>query len=219
MNCTTLRSAGWLAALMLLLSCIALAASPKVERTGPLAGSALSDALRQSVEAKGYRISLEDGWTAEFWFARELKADKKDVPGALYPELSNGEFVGVVRFPQGMSDFRGQTLPAGFYTLRYQLLPQDGNHMGVAPNPDFLLASPVADDARPEQAYVYRKLVALSAKSTGTGHPAVIALETAGQSGAVAKEENGNIVFSVDAPASVGASEKLGIVIKGAAAQ
>lgn len=87
--------------------------------------------------------------------------------------------------------------------------------MGVAPNPDFLLASPVADDARPEQAYVYRKLVALSAKSTGTGHPAVIALEGFGQPGAVTKEDNGNIVFSVDVPAS----EKLGIVLKGAAAQ
>jgi hypothetical protein len=186
---------------------------------GPLTGSGISDALRQSVAGKGYRITLEDGWTAEFWFVRELKTEKKDVPGALYPELSNGEFVGVVRFPQGMSDFRGQTLPAGFYTLRYQSLPQDGNHMGVAPNPDFLLASPVADDARPEQAYVYRKLIALSAKSTGTGHPAVIALESAGQSGAVTKEDNGNVVFSADVSAPAGASEKLGIVVKGAAAQ
>ncbi|HEY1732139.1 MAG TPA: hypothetical protein VGG15_10340 [Terriglobales bacterium] len=201
------------------MTCTGLAASPKVERMGPLTGSGISDALRQSVAGKGYRITLEDGWTAEFWFVRELKTEKKDVPGALYPELSNGEFVGVVRFPQGMSDFRGQTLPAGFYTLRYQSLPQDGNHMGVAPNPDFLLASPVADDARPEQAYVYRKLIALSAKSTGTGHPAVIALESTGQSGAVTKEDNGNVVFSADVSAPAGASEKLGIVVKGAAAQ
>ncbi len=60
----------------------------------------------------------------------------------------------MVRFPQGMSDYRGQSLPPGVYTLRYQLLPQDGNHMGVAPNPDFLLASPAASDSRPEQSYV-----------------------------------------------------------------
>ncbi len=193
--------------------------NPKVDKLASLPTTGLSEALRQAVDAKGYRVTLEDGWTAEFWFVRELKTDKKDVPGALYPELSNGEFVGVVRFSQGMSDFRGQTLAAGFYTLRYQLLPQDGNHMGVAPNPDFLLASPVADDARPEQAYVYKKLLALSAKSTGTGHPAVIALEAAGQSGATAKEENGNIVFSADVPLSAGATEKLGIVVKGTAAQ
>jgi len=218
MKSVTLRSAR-LTAIILLLTCAALAVSPKVEHIGPLPASAVSGGLRQSVADKGYRVTLEDGWTAELWFARELKTDKKDAPGALYPQLSNGEFAGVVRFPQGMSDFRGQSLPAGFYTLRYQMLPQDGNHMGVAPNPDFLLASPVTDDARPEQAYVYKKLIALSAKSTGTGHPAVIALESAGQSGAVAKEENGNIVFSAAVPTSAGASEKLGIVIKGAAAQ
>lgn len=218
MKFAAVRSARRLA-LIALLSCAAFAAAPKVERIGPLPRGTVSDGLRQSVADKGYRVALEDGWMAEFWFARELKTDKKDVPGALYPELSNGEFAGVVRFPQGMSDFRGQALPAGFYTLRYQLLPQDGNHMGVAPNPDFLLASPVADDSRPEQAYVLRKLVALSAKSTGTGHPAVIALESAGQPGTVTKEENGNVVFSVEVPGPAGAGEKLGIVIKGAAAQ
>ena len=185
-----------LAVLIAVFSCTALAASPKVERIGPCAG-AVSDALRQSVDAKGYRVTLEDGWNAEFWFARNLKTEKKDVSGALNPELSDGEFVGVASFPQGMSDYRGQSLSAGYYTLRYQLLPQDGNHMGVSPNPDFLLASPAADDSRPEQAYVFKKLIALSARSTGTGHPAVIALEGSGQAGAVAKEESGDIVFSV----------------------
>lgn len=117
-----------------------------------------------------------------------------------------------------MSDFRGQSIAAGIYTLRYELLPQDGNHMGVAPNPDFLLASPAADDSRPEQLYVPRKLVALSAKATSTGHPAVIALETAGEPSSVVKGEDGSVVFTVELPGA-GAKQKLGIVIKGTAAQ
>jgi hypothetical protein len=191
----------------------------KVEKIGPPPASGISDALKQAVADKGYRVTLDDGWTAEFWFVRQLQTDKKDVPGALYPELSNSEFVAVVRFPQGMSDFRGQSLPAGTYTLRYLLLPQDGNHMGVSPNPDFLLASPVADDSRPEQSYVYRKLVALSAKSTSTGHPAVIALDSSAEPGTVLKEENGDILFSAEIPAVDGSAEKIGIVVKGAAAQ
>jgi hypothetical protein len=211
--CTSL----WLVVVVLLANCAAFAAAPKVEATGPPAS--LSDALKQAVAAKGWRITLDDGWIAEFWFTKQLKTEKKDLPGALYPELSNSEFVGVVRFPQGMSDYRGQSLPAGTYTLRYQLLPQDGNHMGVSPNPDFLLASPAADDTRPEQAYVERKMVALSAKSTGTGHPAVIALESAGKAGTVAKEENGNVIFGVDVPTEDGGTLKLGIVVKGAATQ
>ena len=219
MHSMRLRSARFLAVLVAVLGGAAFAASPKVEPIGPPVAGAVSESLRQSVLARGYRVTLPDGWTAEFWFVKDLKVQKKEVPGALYPELNGGQFIGIVRFPQGMSDFRGQNLAAGLYTLRYQTLPQDGNHMGVAPNPDFLLASPVAADGRPEQAYVYKKLVALSAKSTGTGHPAVIALESPGQPGAVASKENGNIVLTVDWPAALGVSEKLAIVIKGAAAQ
>ncbi len=179
-----------------------------------------SDALKQAVEQKGYRITLDDGWTAEFWFAKQLKTAAKDLPGALYPELANAEFVGVVSLPKGMTDFRGQAMPAGAYTLRYQLLPQDGNHMGVAPNPDFLLAIPVASDPNPEQGYLYKKLVALSAKTTGTNHPAVIALDTAGSPGSVVGDAQGVMVFTVAVPSSgAGATEKLGIVVKGTAGQ
>ena len=196
------------------------AAAPQVERIGALTVPGASAALKQAVEDKGYRITLDGGWTAEFWFAKQLKTAAKNVPGALYSELTNAEFVGVVNLPKGMADFRGQAIPAGVYTLRYQLLPQDGNHMGVAPNPDFLLAIPLASDPNPEQGYLYKKLVTLSAKTTGTNHPAVIALDTAGDPSSVAGDAQGVMVFTVTVPSSgESATEKLGIVVKGAAAQ
>ena len=66
----------------------------------------------------------------------------------------------MANFPKGMSDYRGQAIPPGSYTLRYAMLPQDGNHMGVAPNPDFLLAIPAAIDSDPQQNYLFRKLAA-----------------------------------------------------------
>src|ERR1017187_2593367 len=196
------------------------AAAPQVERIGALTAPGASAALKQAVEDKGYRITLDGGWTAEFWFAKQLKTAAKNVPGALYSELTNAEFVGVVNLPKGMADFRGQAIPAGVYTLRYQLLPRDGNHMGVAPNPDFLLAIPLASDPNPEQGYLYKKLVALSAKATGTNHPAVIALATAGDPSSVVGDAQGVMVFTVTVPSSgASATEKLGIVVKGAAAQ
>jgi hypothetical protein len=219
MNTAAARGTLLAAILMVVLSSACFAAGTKVVRIGPLTAADVSDGLKQAVEDKGYRVTLDDGWVAEFWLAKPLKTAKQDVPGTLYPELTDGEFVGVVRFPQGMSDFRGQSVPAGTYTLRYQLLPQDGNHTGVAPNPDFLLAIPVASDSRPAQNYVFRKLVALSAKSTGTNHPAVIALESAGDSGTVVKTEHATVVFTVAIPSTAVASEKLGIVLKGTGSQ
>lgn len=217
MNRASHRLIVYAAAFLVVASCASWAASQKVERIGA-APAALSDALRQAVQEKGYRVTLDDGWTAEFWFARQVASQEKDSPGALYPKLAPSAFIGIVKLAQGMSDFRGQSIAAGTYTLRYELLPQDGNHMGVAPNPDFLLASPAADDSRPEQLYVPRKLVALSAKATSTGHPAVIALEAAGEPSSVVKQDDGSLVFTVELPVA-GAKEKLGIVIKGTAAQ
>jgi hypothetical protein len=193
-------------------------APAQIQRIGALTVAGASDELKHAVEDKGYRVTLDDGWSADFWFARQLKTATKEVPGALYPELANAEFLGVVNLPKGMSDFRGQAIPAGAYTLRYQLLPQDGNHMGVSPNPDFLLAIPIASDPDPELHYLYKKLVGLSAKTVGANHPAVIALDSAGDPGSVVKDQN-LTAFSVALTTSAGATEKLGIVVKGAAAQ
>ena len=69
-----------------------------------------------------------------------------------------------------------------------------------APNPDFLLAIPAANDASPDATYPYKKLVTLSAKSTGTNHPAVLALGDAGEPSQVTKDEHGDTVFSVAVP-------------------
>lgn len=196
----------------------ALAADPAtVQRIGPPAN--LSDALRQAVEDKGYRVTLDDGWFVEFWFAKQLKVEKKDTPGALYPDLPDGDFVAIANFPQGMSDYRGQQIPAGFYTLRYQTIPQDGNHLGVSPNPDFLLAIPAASDPYHEQNYAFKKRVSLSAKSTGTAHPAVIAMDAAGTPGNVTKNDHGDVVFSAAVASGEGKTKTLGIVLKGTAAQ
>jgi len=210
------------ACFLLLAACIALSILParaQVTRIGALSAAAASDELKHAVEDKGYRITLDDGWAAEFWVAKQLKIAAKEGSGALYPELANSEFVGVVNFQEGMTDFRGQAIAAGVYTLRYQLLPQDGNHLGVAPNPDFLLAIPVASDLNPEQSYPYKKLVALSAQSTGTNHPAVIALSTAAEPGSLVQDDQKLTVFTIAVPASSGAAQKLGIVVKGSAAQ
>lgn len=196
------------------------AAGPKVERIGSLAATGVSDDIKKTVEEKGYGIILDDGWAAEFWFTRALATTTKDAAGALYPELTNGEFVGVVSFPKGAKDYRGQAIPAGAYTLRYQYLPQDANHMGVSPNPDFLLAVPLSADPSPPDVLPYKKLVSLSAKTTGTAHPAVIAMGTTGEPATAAKDDQGMTILTVEVTAAAsGKTEKLGIVLKGQATQ
>ena len=202
-----------------LMASAALGQTAQVDRIDSFTAVGASEEVKQALDNKGYRVRLNrDDWTAEFWFVKDLKTAAKDSPGALYPELSNAQFVGVVNLPKGMSDFRGQAIPPGVYSLRYQYLPQDANHMGVSPNPDFLLAIPIASDPDPAAKYLYRKLVSLSAQTTGA-HPAVIAMDTAGEPGKVTDEQK-TIVLTVAVPASEsGKIEKLGIVVKGQATQ
>jgi hypothetical protein len=206
--------------LVLFLPAFLFGATPTVERTGAVSAPGVPDDLKKAIEDKGYRVTLDDGWTAEFWFARALPSASKESPGALYPWFANGEFVAVANFPKGASDYRGQALPPGLYALRYQYLPQDANHMGVSPNPDFVLAVPAGADANPGDNLPLKRLVALSEKSTGTSHPAVFALAAAGTRTDVAKDDQGMIVLTVEVPtATSGKAEKLGIVIKGQATQ
>lgn len=203
---------------MSLLCAPLLATGPGVERTGALSAAGVPPDVAKAVEDKGYRVTLDDGWTADFWFARSLAtANSAAAAGALYPDLVNGQFVGVVTFPKGASDFRSQALSAGTYTLRYQYIPQDANHMGVSPNPDFLLAIPVTTDAAPADNLTLKRLVALSAKSTGTAHPAVFAMAPAGTPGTVAKDDQSMIVFTVGVTTAAGKIETVGIVLKGQA--
>jgi hypothetical protein len=217
LNTMKLRNNAPLIVLTFLLSATALAQVPKVERIASLPDG-LSHEVAVALEDKGYRITLEAGWSAELWLAKSPKLAAKDSPGALYPEFSNGQFIGVLHLPKGMSDFRGQAIPAGTYTLRYQLLPQDANHLGVSTNPDFLLAIPVATDAKPEGAYPFDQLVALSAKSTGA-HPAVIAMEKAGEPGTAIFDDQRLLILTVSVSSSGSKSEPVGIVLKGQATQ
>ena len=69
-------------------------------------------------------------------------------------------------------DGRGNAISAGTYTLRYELQPNDGNHLGTSPTPDFLLLVPVAADTNPAQTYSFDQLVRLSEQVTGKKHPA-----------------------------------------------
>jgi hypothetical protein len=176
----------------------------KVERTGAFTGPA-SDAVRQVLDPQGYRVTLSDG-TADIWL-------RKDLPG-----LDPSAFVGVVTFPAARSDFRGQTLKAGTYTLRYARMPADGNHMGAAPTSDFLLLVRAADDGDPAANLTWEKLTELSKNAAATNHPAPFNLADASSQKefpGVATNGLGHEVFFVKLKMKDGSERPIGVVLKG----
>ena len=99
----------------------------KVEAIGALKEASVSDAMKSAIENKGWRVSGTDGKTiAEIWFAKKVEAAGKEVMGANFGNIPEGSFLGVVNFTANTSDYRGQGLRAGFYTMRYALILENG---------------------------------------------------------------------------------------------
>lgn len=202
--------------LALLLSVVAFAAEPKADTIGAFTGTA-PEVVKSAISDHGYRVTLPDGKiAAEVWPAKSVEAGQNNSESALYPMLQNGVFAGVVNFPTGATDFRGQKIAAGVYTLRYQLLPTDGNHMGVAPNPDFFLLIPVMSDTNIAARLPYMGIVSLSRKASGTNHPGVFALADASSKVPDATVEENHTILTLSL--SIGGKQvPVGMIVVGTA--
>ncbi|MEX0675715.1 MAG: hypothetical protein WD063_01485 [Pirellulales bacterium] len=169
----------WLAAIaaLVILGQAALAADEfRVEKLddGPPA-DVLSGEVVAKLSPTGYKVAGADGKTVcEIWLARQLavKPDFQPTPSIIYP-LEPGSLAGALRFPRKGSDFRGQEIGAGVYTLRYGNQPEDGNHVGTFETRDFLLMLPAAADRDPKT-LEGDDFLATSAESAGSTHPAII---------------------------------------------
>jgi len=158
----------------LVLAGMAFGQSYKVESAGAPPAADLPKPLGDAVDSQGARVLNGQGGTLlEVWLSKTVptKAGAGGSSDFLYGSLSEGEFLGVLHFPAQAADFRGQAIKPGFYTLRYGLIPQDGNHMGVNPTRDVLVLCPVAADMDLSAALKFDDLVKLGRQASGTPHP------------------------------------------------
>jgi hypothetical protein len=184
---------------LLMLSCasLALAQDYKLE---PIAGAApdVPASYAAVLDSKGYRIVGPSGPWCEIWFRKSLTPGPKPSDAAITLPIPQGTLLGILRFPGKGADRRDQALKSGVYTMRYSDYPVDGAHQGVAPQRDFALLTPLANDPDPGGSPNFEKLVEQS-KSSGTPHPAVLSLETPSGSTfpALTKEGEHDVVLNV----------------------
>lgn len=209
-------------AVLLMVCTLCVAQSGRVETIGPLTDSVVSEQVRQSLDAKGYRLTLDDPKPCcELWLRKSVPAQANKSTDLVYPQFAESTLLGVIHFPQAAADFRGHPIPAGFYTLRYELLPDDGNHLGVAPNRDFVLLIPAQSDTDPNATFKYQELVSMSAKTAGTKHPAPLSLPPADKpsTGTVAKDDHDHWIFSASLKLGSGEDLSFALIVKGTAEQ
>jgi len=192
----------------ILLAGMAFGQTYKVESAGAPPAE-LSKPLQDTLESQGARVVNGQGATLlEVWLRKTAPTNSNASPSSdfLFPSLSEGEFVGVLHFPNAGSDFRGQAIKPGFYTLRYGLIPQDGNHMGVNPTRDVFVLCPVAADTNLDTPLKFDDLVKMGGQSSGTPHPGFL-LGTSVNGNtfpAVAKDDQGHVNLQVSLHGSSG---------------
>lgn len=154
--------------------------SYKIETTKGLPGGDVSQTIQSTLQPQGETLMNGSGKTlCEVWLRKDLTAatNPDTAANVLYGKIAQGSLVGVIHFPEATKDYRGQAIKAGYYTLRYELIPQDGNHMGVSQYRDFLLLVPASKDTDGDKPVTFTDAVKLSRDSTNTGHPGVMLMD------------------------------------------
>lgn len=136
---------------------------------------ALSKKVAAALDPAGNKIATGKGLVCEIWFVKS--AAVKSATGN-YSALTEGQLVGALRVGKAATytDFKGQEIKPGVYTLRYGKQPVDGNHIGTSELPDFLLALPAKTDTDPKTLTMKEMFHKASAKAAGSTHPAIFSL-------------------------------------------
>jgi hypothetical protein len=167
--------------LLVLLAPAAVAAPPKltiaVAKQDP--PKELSDPVRKILGTDAATVTDDAGTLSlTLWFRTEIPSAASDDQvknGLTYREIAEGTLVGAVKLDKPFVDFRKQEIPAGVYTLRLAVQPENGDHHDTAPHQDFALLSPAGADKSVEPVEP-KDLVKLSRKVLDSDHPAVMLL-------------------------------------------
>lgn len=139
----------------------------------------LAEKVAAALNPVGQQVSAGGEVVCTVWLVKQLdtKPDFKPSLSVKYP-LAPGQLVGVLEVVKQseFTDFRGQDVAAGVYTLRYGQQPVDGNHVGTSDLYDFLLAIPAKVDTDPAPLKMAEAMHKLSAKTAGSNHPAIYSL-------------------------------------------
>jgi hypothetical protein len=154
------------------------AGDTKLEKMSSPIPDVVSAEVRGALNPEGYSIAVGAEISANLWLCNEVETAESPSTelGVTFGTLKQGSLLGVIQLVQPWFDYKKTQIPVGTYTVRYAVMPTDGNHMGVAPYRDFLLLIAASEDKDPATALAYPELVSSSALAAGVPHPAVLAL-------------------------------------------
>lgn len=181
----------------------------------------ISDKVASQLQKIGQQAAVDGAPVCTVWLAEGVSSKPGFVPSlsVKYP-FATGQLLGVLEVAKasGYTDFRGQEVKPGVYTLRYAQQPVDGNHVGTSELYDFLLAVPAKADVDPAPLKSADELHKKSAAVAGANHPAIFSLLPAEKVDAPAlthQDERDLWIFRGAVTASDGKNMPIKLVISG----
>lgn len=211
------------AALVFVALATTASAQYKVESSAGPPPQELAAPIRDALGTNALQVSGPSDPLCDIWL-------RKSVPTAATPDTSlgvnfgqipQGALVGAMKLDAKNNDYRNQPTQPGVYTLRFMLQPVDGNHQGVSPYRDYLLAVPAALDTSAADMPT-ADLLKASRKAAGSGHPSVWSLVPAEAVPAtlpgIEHQDDGDLwIAFFQAP--LAKPVKMGLVVSGHAAE
>ena len=135
--------------------------------------SEVAAAVVSELQQQGIQVLSGDGQVyCEVWLrAKPPEGPETSENNVMLKTTPHGALLGLIRYAQEGKDRRGEVIRPGLYTLRFSYYPEDGAHLGVEPNRDFLILSPAVEDSDPKATPSFNELMAMSRKASGTNHP------------------------------------------------
>src|SRR5437660_4378492 len=140
----------------------------------------LDASIRNRLQAKAIQLLDGEKPAYEFWFSTEVPLQAKPASAAkALDTVKETTLLGAVSVASAKRDYRDDELPAGIYTIRFALQPQDGDHLGTAEYAYFGVLVSAKLDTKPDGFPEYKALVKASAKGVGAEHPVILSLRPA----------------------------------------
>ncbi len=144
------------------------------------------ESIRAVLQPKAIQLMNGDKAALEIWLRQEIPLKSKPAsPKEALGAVGETTLMGVVAIQESLQDYKGNDIPKGTYTARLGLQPQDGDHLGTAEFPYFLVLIPADSDKELGGIDKFRPMVKASGKAIASGHPAVLSLRPADPGGKI----------------------------------
>ena len=137
----------------------------------------ISPDFQALLQPQAVQLVEGDKTLLELWLAKEVPLQSKPTSTVkALDAVKPVSLLAAVVVPGARRDYRDDEVPAGTYTMRFALQPQDGNHSGSSEFGYFGVLVPAKLDAKPDAIKDYKELMKASSKETSTDHPMVLSL-------------------------------------------